>query len=218
MLARPDAAVDLAEAALLIAREEYPDLDVGYTWPGWTRSGRAARARPGRRTAPRSSPPSTASFSRRRASAATRDYYDPRNSFLNDVLDRRTGHPDHALHRVHGGRAPGGIEMEGVGLPGHFVVRVAAPDGSPSRRSLPWGAAPSTRLPAPARPHLRRPARLAPAMLAPCGRKAILARMLRNLKGIYVKAGDFERALRTVEMLLRLEPGSAEELRDRGLV
>jgi regulator of sirC expression with transglutaminase-like and TPR domain len=55
-------------------------------------------------------------------------------------------------------------------------------------------------------------------MLAPCGPKAILARTLRNLKGIYEKAGDFERALRTVEMLLRLEPGSAEELRDRGLL
>ena len=58
--------------------------------------------------------------------------------------------------------------------------------------------------------------RLDSAMLAPCGRKSMLARMLRNLKGIYVKAGDFTRALRAVETLRILDPDSVDELRDRG--
>ena len=60
--------------------------------------------------------------------------------------------------------------------------------------------------------------RLDSAMLAPCGRKSMLARMLRNLKGIYVKAGDYTRALRAVEMLRILDPDSVDELRDRGVL
>jgi regulator of sirC expression with transglutaminase-like and TPR domain len=55
-------------------------------------------------------------------------------------------------------------------------------------------------------------------MLAPCSRKDILARMLRNLKAIYVKVDDYARALRTIDLLLRLDPRSAIDLRDRGLL
>ena len=55
-------------------------------------------------------------------------------------------------------------------------------------------------------------------MLAACPRKAILARMLRNLKAIYVKADDYPRALRTIDLLLTLDPDSAEDRRDRGLL
>jgi regulator of sirC expression with transglutaminase-like and TPR domain len=60
--------------------------------------------------------------------------------------------------------------------------------------------------------------RLEPGMLAPCARKDILARMLRNLKAIYVKADDYRRGLRTLDLLLALDPGSAEDRRDRGLL
>jgi regulator of sirC expression with transglutaminase-like and TPR domain len=56
------------------------------------------------------------------------------------------------------------------------------------------------------------------AMLAPCGRKSILARMLRNLKAIYLKTGEQERALRTLDLLLEVDPHSGEDVRDRGLV
>ena len=55
-------------------------------------------------------------------------------------------------------------------------------------------------------------------MLAPCGRKTMLARMLRNLKAIYLKTGDHERALRVLDLLLQVSPESAEDLRDRGLL
>jgi regulator of sirC expression with transglutaminase-like and TPR domain len=60
--------------------------------------------------------------------------------------------------------------------------------------------------------------RLERAMLAPCARKGILARVLRNLKAIYVKGDDYARALRTMDLLLALDPDSAEERRDRGLL
>jgi regulator of sirC expression with transglutaminase-like and TPR domain len=60
--------------------------------------------------------------------------------------------------------------------------------------------------------------KLEPSMLAACGPRAMLARMLRNLKVIYAKRGDLRRALRVVEMLLLAVPESTEELRDRGLL
>jgi regulator of sirC expression with transglutaminase-like and TPR domain len=56
------------------------------------------------------------------------------------------------------------------------------------------------------------------AMLAPCGRKGILARMLRNLKAIYLKTGEQERALRILDLLLQVNPHSGEDVRDRGLL
>src|SRR5262249_13840385 len=55
-------------------------------------------------------------------------------------------------------------------------------------------------------------------VLAPCSRKQILARMLRNLKAIYTKNDDHGRALGVVDLLLRLDPRSGEDLRDRGLL
>ena len=60
--------------------------------------------------------------------------------------------------------------------------------------------------------------RVAPEMLVPCPPRTILSRTVRNLKVIYVKAGDLARALRTAELLVLLEPDSAEEVRDRGLI
>ncbi len=55
-------------------------------------------------------------------------------------------------------------------------------------------------------------------MLAPCPPRSLLSRMVRNLKAIYLKADDHERALRTAELLVLLNPGAVEEVRDRGLV
>jgi regulator of sirC expression with transglutaminase-like and TPR domain len=143
------------------------------------------------------------------------DYYDPRNSFLNDVLDRRTGIPItlSTLYIEVGRRA--GLAVDGIGLPGHFVVRVGGTLVDPfhggtvlseedcqKRLDRIYGG----RL------------RLDDTMLAACERKTILARTLRNLKAIYTKAGDFIRALNVVELLLRVDPGSLEEMRDRGML
>jgi regulator of sirC expression with transglutaminase-like and TPR domain len=143
------------------------------------------------------------------------DYYDPRNSFLNDVLDRRTGIPI-TLSTVYievGRRA--GLEVEGVGLPGHFVVRVEGTLVDPFH----GGAVLSEE---DCQKRLDRiyggRLQLDESMLAACERKAILARTLRNLKAIYTKTGDYARALNAVELTLRVEPGSLDDLRDRGLL
>jgi regulator of sirC expression with transglutaminase-like and TPR domain len=220
IVTRPDAEVDLAEAALLIAGEEYPDLDVGRYLARLDELGSVLRDRAPDAGAEAAVPAlNRLLFEEQGFRGNTEDYYDPRNSFLNDVLDRRTGIPI-SLSTVYLEVARrGGLALEGVGLPGHFVVRVSAA-AAPLLVDPFHGGAILTledcqrRLD---RIYSGR-VRLEPDMLAPCGRKTILARMLRNLKGIYVKAGDFSRALRAAQMLLSLDPGDGEELRDRGLL
>jgi len=217
LMAGPDDQVDLAEAALLIACAEYPELDVPLYLRRVDDLARAVRARlggdPGPAAATRTL--NAVLFDDEGFHGNVDDYYDPRNSFLNDVLDRRTGIPItlSTLYIEVGRRA--GLEVEGVGLPGHFVVRVhgtlvdpfhggtvLSEEDCQKRLDRIYGG----RL------------ELDETMLAACERKTILARTLRNLKAIYTKAGDFIRALNVVELLLRVEPGSLEEMRDRGLL
>jgi regulator of sirC expression with transglutaminase-like and TPR domain len=220
MAARPDAAVDLAEASLLIAREEYPDLDPDRYLARLDALGAALRVRAGDGVGAALVPAlNRLLFEEEGFHGNTEDYYDPRNSFLNDVLDRRTGIPISLCTVYMEVARRAGLALEGVGLPGHFVVRVSA-DAAPllvdpfNRGTVLTVEDCQKRLDRIYAGRLR----LAPAMLAPCSRKAILGRMLRNLKGIYVKAGDYARALRIVEMLRSLEPDSDDELRDRGVL
>jgi len=220
MAARAEADVDLAEAALLIAGDEYPDLDVARYLARLDGLGTALRERAAGAGAEETVEAlNRLLFEEEGFHGNTESYYDPRNSFLNDVLDRRTGIPI-SLSTVYievARRA--GVAVEGVGLPGHFLVRVASP-AAPLLVDPFHGGVRLTledcqrRLDRIYSGRLR----LEPRMLAPCRRKAILARTLRNLKGIYEKAGDFERALRTVDMLLSLDPESGEDVRDRGLL
>jgi regulator of sirC expression with transglutaminase-like and TPR domain len=220
MAARPDAAVDLAEASLLIAGEEYPDLDPDRYLARLDALGDALRVRAGDGDGAALVPAlNRLLFEEEGFHGNTEDYYDPRNSFLNDVLDRRTGIPISLCTVYMEVARRAGWALEGVGLPGHFVVRVSA--DAPPRLVDPFNRGTVLTLEDCQR-RLDRiysgRLRLAPAMLAPCSRKAILGRMLRNLKDIYVKAGDYARALRVVEMLRSLEPDSADELRDRGVL
>ena len=220
MVARPDADVDLAEASLLIAGEEYPDLDPGRYL---TRLDEMAAAL-GRRARDARAEEAVAAlnrllFEQEGFHGNTEDYYDPRNSFLNDVLDRRLGIPISLCTVYMEVARRAGLSVEGVGLPGHFVVRLSSAAAPVLVDPFHGGTVLTLedcqrRLDRIYSGRLR----LAPTMLAPCGRKSILSRMLRNLKGIYVKAGDYVRALRAVEMLRSLDPESANELRDRGVL
>jgi len=214
-----DDAVDLALAALLVAAQEYPDLDVARYLDRLDAMGREARARI-------ASGPGTAVeamnaylFEEEGFHGNLDDYYDPRNSFLNDVIDRRTGIPItlSVVYLEVARRA--GLEVFGVGLPGHFLVRAEDSGRMVLVDPFHGGAILSEE---DCQKRLDRVfdgrVRLEPGMLAPCARKAILARLLRNLKAIYVKADDYRRGLRTMDLLLALDPGSAEDRRDRGLL
>ncbi|MCC6627062.1 MAG: transglutaminase family protein [Chloroflexi bacterium] len=151
----------------------------------------------------------------------TRDYYDPRNSCLNHVLERRTGLPI-TLSLVYlevGWRL--GLPMAGVGLPGHFLVKAVGENGDTLVDPFHGGAILSEvdcaeRL----QRALGRPIALEPHHLAAVTRKQILSRMLGNLKHIFLRppAADLPRALETIEFLLVLSPWALDEVRDRGTV
>jgi regulator of sirC expression with transglutaminase-like and TPR domain len=219
LVAGPDAAVDLAEASLLIAAEEYPGLDVPRYLERLDRMGRDAQERLAR--GPRAGVEALSAylFEEEGFRGNVEDYYDPRNSFLNEVIDRRTGIPItlSMLYMEVARRA--GVGVFGVGLPGHFLVRAEAAGRAVLVDPFHGGALLSE---ADCQKRLDRVfdgrLRLEPEMLAPCPRKGILARMLRNLKAIYAKADDYPRALRTMDLLLSLDPKSGEDLRDRGLL
>lgn len=217
----PDAAVDLAEASLLIACEEYPDLDV----PGYVRRmdamAEALRGRLAEEPRPERAVMALNRylFHEQGFRGDTKSYYDPRNSYLNEVLDRRLGIPItlctvymEIARRV-------GLVVEGVGLPGHFIVRVRAGRHAFLIDPFHGGALLSEK---DCQRRLDRifggKVKIEARMLAPCARKDMLARMLRNLKVIYLKGQDYGRALRIVDLLLRADPESAEDLRDRGIL
>ena len=129
ILARPDRDVNLAEAALLIACEEYPDLDVRGYLARLDEMGEALRQRLAEEPRPERAIMALNRylFQELGFHGNTEQYYDPRNSFLNDVLDRRTGIPI-TLSTVYMEVARrAGLEVDGVGLPGHFVVRSLDP-------------------------------------------------------------------------------------------
>jgi regulator of sirC expression with transglutaminase-like and TPR domain len=113
-----------------------------------------------------------------------------------------------------------GLEAGGVALPGHFIVKVATDAGDVLLDPFYGGQQVSED---DCQERLDRifgggKVKIEPPMLAACSRKQILARMLRNLKTIYAKAGDNAKALGMIDLLLRLEPRSGEDLRDRGLL
>jgi len=219
LVAGPDASVDLALASLIIAEGEYPGLDVARYLERLDAMGREVRGRLPRGEGPAIECLNAYLFGQEGFRGNVDDYYDPRNSFLNDVIDRRTGIPI-TLSMVYMEVARrAGLDVAGVGLPGHFLVRAEASGRTVLVDPFHGGTLLSE---ADCQRRLDRVfegrVRLEPGMLAACPRKAILARMLRNLKTIYVKADDYARARRTIDLLLTLDPESAEDRRDRGLL
>jgi regulator of sirC expression with transglutaminase-like and TPR domain len=147
------------------------------------------------------------------------DYYDPKNSFLNEVLDRRMGIPI-TLSTVYlevGRRI--GLSLHGVGMPGHFLVKYVGP--SEEIVIDPFGGGGIV-----APPDCQRildrisdgKVRFDPRMLSIVGTRQILARTLTNLKAIYFNQEEYGKALSIVERLLILYPHNACEIRDRGLL
>jgi len=148
------------------------------------------------------------------------DYYDPRNSYLNDVLDRRLGNPiSLAVVQIELARRLD-VPLEGVSFPGHFLVRLPLDEGivvlDPFQKGRSLDAAELRRR---ARTHLDTydidDARLA-RMLEPASHRAILTRILRNLKGVYAEREQWDKSLRCCDRLLTLDSHQPGEYRDRG--
>jgi regulator of sirC expression with transglutaminase-like and TPR domain len=154
---------------------------------------------------------------------ARADYYEPRNSFLNEVLDRKVGIPiTLAVVYIEVARRLG-IDALGVGFPGHFLVRLGARVRDPSaERNEPVIVDPfdqgrllgSSALSALlVRSNVRAP--LSTDMLEPARTRHIVARMLMNLRGIYASRGDSPRLLLTLDRLIDLMPELSSELIER---
>jgi regulator of sirC expression with transglutaminase-like and TPR domain len=150
------------------------------------------------------------------------DYYDPKNSLLPDVLERRLGIPiTLALVYCEVARRAG-VRARGVSFPGHFLVRVDAIDSEDAPVAVdPFFG--GRRLDGPGLQKLLE--RAAPAQklviaehLAPASPKTMLVRMLINLKWIYATRGDFARALLALDRIICLTPDSVPALRERGLL
>lgn len=150
------------------------------------------------------------------------DFYDPRNSFLDQVLERRTGIPiTLSLLYVEVARQVG-IPAFGVGFPGHYLVRVGEGGATlvldPFARGLSLGEEELDQRLADVYGEGAPTIHANPALLRAATRRETLVRMLANLKAIYAREGDLPQALIAVNAILTLTPDSADDLRDRGLI
>jgi regulator of sirC expression with transglutaminase-like and TPR domain len=221
MAARPDAEVDLAVGALLIAAEEYPQLTESLYLHRLDVLAERVRDRLGTETAPVLVLEELCRvlFEEEGFCGNAQAYYDPRNSFLNDVLDRRLGIPI-TLGIVAlevGWRL--GLPLTGVNFPGHFLIRY---EGAVARLLVDPYDCGRVRWEDQGQELLDRVyggmVRMRDSFLAPASRVDILARVLTNLKGIYLNVRDDDRALAAVDRIILLRPAAAVEMRDRGLL
>jgi regulator of sirC expression with transglutaminase-like and TPR domain len=216
----PDQDVDLARAALLIAATEYPNLDIDRELGILDSLSAGASKQLGEDRSPLFciNTLSVYLFDLVGFRGNLDDYDDPRNSFLNDVLRRRLGIPiTLSLVFVEVGKRLG-VPLVGVGMPGHFLLKhrdeehlfidpfyrgVLLSEEECAQRlrqvtqaDVPWDA----------------------RFLRPVSNRDFIARMLRNLKGIYLRHEDHNRALSMIDRLIALQPQVGLERRDRGLV
>jgi regulator of sirC expression with transglutaminase-like and TPR domain len=222
--AMADDEIPLLRATLLIARDEYPDLDVAAYESVCAEYERELRPRMAALTdaQPRLSAINRYLFEELGFSGNQQDYYDPRNSYLNDVLDRRLGIPiSLGVIQIELARRLG-VPLEGVSFPGHFLVRLPVDGGllvlDPYHKGRSIDA---HELKLRAKPHLGGndiDDQQLLQILAPASHRAILMRMLRNLKGLYSERETWDKALRCADRLVRLDPHQADEVRDRGLL
>jgi regulator of sirC expression with transglutaminase-like and TPR domain len=229
LLARDDAKIDLAHGCLMIAQDAYPRLDVERYLGDIERMAMRLRGRM----------PQTLGAEERVAAlneflfedlgyhGNVDEYYDPRNSYLNDVMDRKAGIPISlsVLYMAVGRRA--GLPLEGVSFPGHFLVRLRMRAGVLVLDPFAAGAPLSE---AELRERLQRviPAGITENVpvselpldqfLEAATNRQILARVLRNLKGIYRESDKPERMLEVLNRMLMVAPDASAELRDRGIV
>ena len=214
----PDATIDLGRAALAVARLEHPDLDEAHELKRL--DALATRVGAGRgREAMALERLRRFLFQEEGFRGNDGEYYDPRNSCLNDVLDRKLGIPiTLSVLTMEVGRRIG-LEIAGVGLPGHFIVS-ATVGGRPVLFD-PFnggGVLTAADAAAVASRAVGRPVKLEDAHWTPCTPRQIVVRMLRNLKTIYARQKAWDRALGVIDRLLLIDPDAPTHVRDRGTV
>jgi len=251
-----DDAIDLTRAALLISRTRYPNLDIeAYAARIDSLARRVAGLVPksDSQSATNGVAEDAAKLDARQTISALNyvlfgelglrgnrdDYYDPRNSFLNDVLDRGLGIPIslsvvylEVARRI-------GFPVAGIGMPGHFLLQYRPTTDTDSDGNLP-GVKAADQLDVNQevlidcfnQGHMLSPEdcqerlneiysgqmNLRPEFLHPVNHRQILARMLNNLKTVYLSTRDFRKALIIADLMLVIRPHSAEDVKQRALL
>ena len=230
---------DLATAALMIARVEYPDLDAARYLELLDVFGREAGRRLADAVPPANTPHDVDPDRYARVLALNAylfdelhfvgndaHYEDPRNSFLNEVIDRRTGIPiTLALIYMEVARRAG-LQVEGVNFPGHFLLRCRSRLSVPRTEDLiidPFRAGALLSRDLLARQSDEEdedddPRQFESRLLPRATKPQILTRMLVNLKRVYVRMESFPQARDVTDLLIALDPSAVHELRDRGLL
>lgn len=217
-----DERIDLVRAALTIARTEYPDLDI----EKYVRCVDALARRVGARIPEAGDAAQTIAalnhvlFEEEGFRGNRENYYDPRNSFLNDVLERKLGIPiSLAVVYMEVARRVG-FPLFGVGMPGHFLLKHYDVEGrqvlidcfegghilSDSDCQQRLDEIYSGQLP------------LQPDFLMAVSRRQILTRVLNNLKTVYLSTRNFKKALPLVDLVLVIYPRSPEDVKQRALL
>lgn len=229
VLACDDIRIDLAHACLLIAQDAYPDLQVDRYLGDIERMAMRLRGLMPQTSAPeeRVAVLNQFLFEDLGFRGNTEEYYDPRNSYLNDVIDRKIGIPISlsVIYMAVGRRV--GLPLEGISFPGHFLVRLRMRAGVLVLDPFAGGAPQSE---ADLRERLQR---VIPAgatdnvpiselpldqFIEAASNRQILARVLRNLKAIYRETDKPERMLEVLNRMLLVAPDSTADLRERGIV
>jgi regulator of sirC expression with transglutaminase-like and TPR domain len=217
----PDTDLDLLDAALVIAASEYPAINVDsyhQRLDEWASELRA-RIETDASAEDRLRALNAFLFQELGFSGNTDDYYDPRNSYLNEVLDRKLGVPItlSMIYMALGQRI--GLPLEGVSFPGHFLVKLPVDGGAVVLDPFNGGISLDEHdlCDLLERMFDTEVSEVAP-LLTTASKTDILIRMLRNLKGIHQQGDEYDKALRVVNMIIAIDPHLEEEYRDRGLL
>ena len=217
----PEDQIDLGRAALAIAAQEYPDLKIDDYLSQLDELGQAVELRIGDEKNPYRliAALNTVLFKELDFQGNRSEYYDPKNSFLNDVMTRKKGIPIslsviymEVARRV-------GLSLAGVGFPGHFLVKYDDGDVEILIDVFNGGEIRAQEdLERMLQQLYRGQVSYQSDFVAALGKRDILRRMLNNLKWIYLERGEPLKTLSVLDQLVILDPSSANEIRDRGLL
>ncbi len=218
---KPDHQINLAKAALIYAKYEYPRLEIKeYLNILDTIAGKIQNSLPDN-LYPLNVIKAINSylFKDLKFIGNTNNYYDPRNSYFNEVIDRKTGIPI-TLSVVYLEIAKRlNFPMVGIGMPGHFIIRPEFKDVGIfvdvfNQGEILFKEDCELKL----QEIYQKSVKLEPHFLTPISNQQILGRMLTNLKYIYLNRQEYPKMLRIIELLLQLFPNHPIEIRDRGLL
>ena len=218
---QPDEQIDIAKASLCYAQAEYPDLNIQKYLHFLDAIATEVQSQLSSAAYPLKviKAINFELFDGLGFQGNSQDYYSPKNSFLNQVIERRMGIPI-TLSVIYLAVAQRiGFPMVGIGMPGHFLIRPDFEDVGIFVDAFNCGEILfkqdcQKKLTA----MYQQPVTLDPDWLAPVSNKQILARMLNNLKFIYLHSRQIDKALAAISGIIKLLPDNTAEIRDRGLL